>query len=130
MFRKLFPNNGNGSSSKKAILVKNIEDIPGIYAEKINEVILTEELHKAVSFMGGDFNIDLSPDEKNYTCSYVLYFQDKNAQTYEAESEKQAFDIERLSEEAKNDLLSQKNIKFEIPELSKEIRLQYKVVKK
>ena len=106
-----------------------INDIVKIYSDKINETALNEEIGSATIFVGGEFSIDYV-DEKSYTCSYKLFFQDKNAETYEIKAGSKPLDIQRLKKEALQELTEQKNIKFDIPELTEEVRGTYKVVRK
>ena len=120
------PSRTNDSSR---VIIHKLEEIPAkYYSDKVNEIILTEELRKASTFLSGDFIIDYV-DEKSYTCSYMLYFQDKSNETYKVGAKSKPLDIMRLSAEARNDLEKNNPVKFEIPEPSEEIRKNYKLVK-
>ena len=124
-------NEAPSSTSAKTIkrsFVK-INDIPQIYSERINEIVLNEEISKPSIFIGGEFNIDYT-DEKSYKCSYVLYFQDKSGESYEIKAGSKPLDITRLEPESAKELESQKTIKFDIPEMSEEVRGNYKVTRK
>lgn len=111
-------------------IIRKIEDIPAIhYGNKLTEIILNEEFYKAAIFLSGDFIVDYV-DEKAYTCSYVLYFQNKKDETYKVAAKSKLLDITRLSSEAQKDLETNKSVKFEVPEPSKEVRKSYKLVKK
>ena len=106
-----------------------IDDIVKIYSDKINETALNEELTGATIFVGGEFSIDYD-DERSYICSYVLYFKDKTGETYSVKAGSKPLDIQRLKLEALKELTEQKNIKFDIPELTEEVRNTYKIVRK
>lgn len=106
-----------------------IDDIVKIYSDKINEIALNEEINSATIFVGGEFSIDYV-DERSYTCSYNLFFQDKNGETYEVKAGSKPLDIQRLKTDAAKELTEQKTIKFDIPELTEEIRGTYKVIRK
>lgn len=115
-------------SARKYFYVK-IEDIVKIYSDKINDTALNEELIGATIFVGGEFSIDYV-DERSYTCSYNLFFQDKNGETYSVKAGSKPLDIQRLKTEAAKELTEQKNIKFEIPELTEAVRKSYKIIRK
>lgn len=111
------------------VIIRKLEEIPSLYyADKLNEIILTQELQKAAIFLNGDFSIDYV-DEKSYTCSYELYFQERNDDTYKIAAKSKPLDIMRLSEEARSDLTANKSIKFEVPSPSEDVRKNYKLVK-
>ena len=106
----------SSSTSTSRVIIRKIEDIPSIhYSDKITEIILNESLYKASIFLNGDFSVDYV-DDKSYTCSYVLYFQDKKNETYKMAAKSKLLDITRLSAEARKDLETHKSIKFEIPD--------------
>ena len=111
------------------VIIHKIEEIPTkYYSDKVNEIILTEELRKAAIFLSGDFIIDYV-DEKSYTCSYMLYFQDKSDETYKIAAKSKPLDIARLGSEARKDLETNKSIKFEVPTPNEDVRKNYKLVK-
>lgn len=132
-FSALSKNENSSSSSATPVAPKmasvTIDDIIKIYSDKVNETALNEELSRATIFVGGDFNIDYV-DEKSYTCSYTLFFQNKSGETYEIKAGSKPLDISRLVEEARQELTNRKSIKFDIPEMSEEVRGTYKVVRK
>ena len=74
------------------------------YSGRFTEIILN-----------GDSSVDYV-DEKIYTCSYVLYFQDKNDETCKIAAKSKPPDITRLSAEAWKDLETNKSVKFEVPD--------------
>ena len=120
----------SSSTSSSRVIIRKIEDIPSVhYSDKITEIILNESLYKASIFLNGDFSVDYV-DDKSYTCSYVLYFQDKKDETYKVAAKSKPLDITRLSEEARKDLETHKSIKFEIPDPPEETRKNYKLVKR
>ena len=120
----------SSSTSSSRVIIRKIEDIPLVhYSNKITEIILNESLYKASIFLNGDFSVDYV-DDKSYTCSYVLYFQDKKDETYKVAAKSKPLDITRLSEEARKDLETHKSIKFEIPDPPEETRKNYKLVKR
>ena len=111
------------------VIIRKLEEIPSLYyADKLNEIILTQELQKAAMFLNGDFSIDYV-DEKSYTCSYELYFQERNDDTYKIAAKSKPLDIMRLSEEACKDLTTNKSIKFAVPYPPEDVRKKYKLVK-
>ena len=120
----------SSSTNTSRVIIHKIEDIPSIhYSNKITEIILNESLYKASIFLNGDFSVDYV-DDKSYTCSYVLYFQDKKDETYKVAAKSKPLDITRLSTEARKDLEIHKSIKFEIPDPPEETRKNYKLVKR
>lgn len=120
----------SSSTSTSRVIIRKIEDIPSVhYSDKITEIILNESLYKASIFLNGDFSVDYV-DDKSYTCSYVLYFQDKKDETYKVAAKSKQLDITRLSAEARKDLETHKSIKFEIPDPPEETRKNYKLVKR
>lgn len=120
----------SSSTSTSRVIIRKIEDIPSVhYSDKITEIILNESLYKASIFLNGDFSVDYV-DDKSYTCSYVLYFQDKKDETYKVAAKSKPMDITRLSAEARKDLETHKSIKFEIPDPPEETRKNYKLVKR
>ena len=125
--KKSEENSGKGESSR--VIIRKLEEIPAVhYADKINEIILNEGLRKASIFLNGDFSIDYV-DEKSYTCSYILYFQDKADETYKIAAKSKPLDFARLSAEARKDLETNKSVKFEVPDPPEEVRKNYKLVK-
>ena len=120
----------SSANNPSRAIIKKIENIPSnYYSDKLNETILNQELQKAAIFINGDFIIDYI-DDKTYTCSYVLYFQDRSDEAFKISAKSKPLDITRLSDEAKKDLETSKSIKFEIPEPSEEVRKNYKLVKR
>ena len=120
----------SSSTSTSRVIIRKIEDIPSVhYSDKITEIILNESLYKASIFLNGDFSVDYV-DDKSYTCSYILYFQDKKDETYKVAAKSKPLDITRLSAEARKDLETNKSIKFEIPDPPEETRKNYKLVKR
>lgn len=120
----------SSSASTSRVIIRKIEDIPSVhYSDKITEIILSESLYKASIFLNGDFSVDYV-DDKSYTCSYILYFQDKKDETYKIAAKSKPLDITRLSAEARKDLETNKSIKFEIPDPPEETRKNYKLVKR
>lgn len=118
-----------GANSSSQVIIRKIEEIPSVfYADKLTEIILTQELYKSAVFLNGDFIVEYV-DEKSYTCSYVLYFQEQNDETYKIAAKSKPLDVKRLSEEARNDLATNKTIKFEVPNPDENARKKYKLVK-
>ncbi len=116
------------TSNYSRVIIKKIEDIAEHYKDSVDEIILKEEFYKKASFLSGNFIVEYV-DDKNYTCAYILYFQDKNGDSYKMETKSNLLDITRLSEDVQNNLNEQKTIKFDIPEPSEEFRKKYKLVK-
>ena len=111
------------------VIIRKIEEIPANhYADKLTEIILNQELYKSAIFLNGDFIVDYV-DEKSYTCSYVLYFQERNDETYKIAAKSKPLNIKRLSAEARKDLETNKSVKFEVPHPDENDRKKYKLVK-
>lgn len=121
-------NDSKNELERAGVFIKKLDEIPEIFAEKINEIILKEEFYKIASFAGGEFIIEYI-DDKSYSLCYHLYFQDQKDATYEVNSKKQQNNMSRLSDEAQKDLKRQKTVKYDIPEPSEEFRKKYKLVK-
>ena len=125
---KINEDKNTDAPATKSVFVKSIDEITEVFADKINEIILKEEFYKATIFLGGDFFVEYV-DEKAYTHYCKLYFQKRDDSTYNLETKKQRVDMERLAPEARKELENKKQVKFEIPEPSEEIRKKYELVK-
>lgn len=99
----------------------NIDEFPQIFSETMNKIILDRESKTDEKYIGGNFNITYV-DEKSYRCSFELYFEDKQGKINSYSAESAPVDIAKLTQEAITELQSEKKIKFEIPEPSREAR--------
>ena len=94
------------------------------YGEKLDKIILDEERDKKCSYISGEFKIS-ALDEKNYQCSYALYFEDANESIHTSEAKTKPLEMKFLTEDFKQSLNREKVLKFEIEEPSTEIRAKY-----
>ena len=98
-----------------------LEDLQRVYTKTIDEVIMREEDKSNSEYIGGEFNLDCV-SEKGYTVGYRLFFRNEEKKIFELAAKSRELDISKLSSEVREQLKTDKNIKFEIPEPSASIR--------
>ena len=101
-----------------------LEDLNRVYTKTVDKVILTEEDKGTGKYVGGEFNLDYV-SEKSYTVGYKLFFQNEQKKIFELEAKSRELDISKLSQKVRDQLKTEKNIKFEIPEPSQSARDKY-----
>lgn len=111
------------------MLKVNLEDIQRVYGETIYKAILDEENKDGIEYIGGELIFECV-DDKNFTCAYSLYFQDQQEKFFKKEAKTGEVPLKSLSPEMRKELQSERILKFEIPEMTEEIRGKYKVVRK
>ena len=99
----------------------SLEDLQRVYTKTVDKVILTEEDKSNTKYVGGEFNLDYV-SEKSYTVGYKLFFQNEQKKIFELEAKSRELDISKLSQKVRDQLKAEKNIKFEIPEPSQNVR--------
>ena len=116
-----------GENLRKAFekLVKvTPEDLQRVYGEEINEAILDEEHANGRKYVGGEFIFE-RVDEKNFVCSFSLYFQDAQKKFLKKSAKTGELSMSPLSPELRDELKAEKVIKFDIPEPDDEARAEY-----
>jgi len=98
-----------------------LEDLQRVYTKTVDEVILREEDKSNSKYVGGEFNLDCV-NERSYTVGYRLFFRNEQKKIFELEARSRELDISRLSLVVREQLKADKNIKFEIPEPSANVR--------
>lgn len=101
-----------------------LEDLQRVYTKTVDAVILKEEDNSNSRYVGGEFNLDYV-GEKSYTVGYKLFFQNEQKKIFALEAKSRELNIAKLSDKVREQLKAEKNIKFEIPEPSKNIRDRY-----
>lgn len=96
----------------------DIEDFPGIFNEKIDKIILDRKAKTDENYVSGIFTVDYV-DEKNYRCSFDLYFEDKEGRINSISANSDLLDISNLTDDAIRGLQVGKSIKFKISEPSR-----------
>ena len=100
------------------------EDFQRVYGKTIDKTILDEEKTSGREYIGGEFIFECV-DDKNFTCSYSLYFQDEQENFFKKEATTGNLSMEPLLPEMRDELTAEKVIKYEIPEPSDEARQAY-----
>ena len=92
----------------------SLEELQGRYDDALQKIILDEEREKNCRYISGEFKI-FAVDEKNYQCSYALYFEDADESYHVLEAQTKLLDLECLTEDFRGEL--QKDVMtFEIAE--------------
>ncbi len=98
-----------------------LEDLQRVYSPKLDKIILDEEDASNRKYIGGEFNLDYVSD-KFYTCGYKFFFQDEQQKIFKVEAKSRELTTSNLSPKVREQLKTDKNIKFEIPEPSETAR--------
>ena len=106
----------------------SLEEINRVYVKPIDNIILTEEDKSGAKFIGGEFIISYV-DDRNYLCSYRLFFQGKEQKIDELSAKSKPFSAAYLSDEARAELKKSKEIKYDIEEPTPEVRSRYEKMK-
>lgn len=92
----------------------NLEELQGRYDDALQKIILDEEREKNCRYISGEFKI-FAVDEKNYQCSYALYFEDADKSYHVLEAQTKPLDLECLTEDFRDEL-KKGDMSFEISE--------------
>ena len=106
------------------LLMINLEDFQRKYGKVIDKIILDEESSSKHKYIGGEFIFDCVDDE-NFTCSYDLYFQDEQENFFKRHAKSGNLPVSSLAPKMREELMTEKAIKFEIPEPDDEARELY-----
>ncbi|MBE6092367.1 MAG: hypothetical protein E7201_04210 [Selenomonas ruminantium] len=112
MAKELFPPN------------MSLDDLRTVYSKPLDMVILETENKTGHIFVGGEFRINYI-DPIYFGCSYELYFQDASKKWIKTSSQSNPIRQKLLSEETRNELLVNKELKFDIDKPSDEIKAWY-----
>lgn len=97
----------------------SLEELQGRYDDALQKIILDEEREKNCRYISGEFKIS-AVDEKNYQCSYALYFEDADESYHVLEAQTKPLDLECLTEDFRGEL--QKGVmSFEIAEPNRNV---------
>ena len=102
----------------------SLEDIQIVYTKTVDKLIFHEEDTSKSKYIGGEFNLDYVSD-KAYTCGYKLFFQDEKKKIYALEAKSKEISMLKLSTSVREQIRTDKNIKFEIPEPDDKARALY-----
>ncbi len=92
-----------------------LDDLQRVYTKTIDKVIFHEEDKSNSRYVGGEFNLDYV-SERAYTCGYKLFFRDEQKKIFALEAKSKELSISKLHSSVREQLKTDKNIKFEIPE--------------
>lgn len=90
----------------------SLEELQGRYDDALKKIILDEERERNCRYISGEFKIS-ALDEKNYQCSYALYFEDADESYHVLEAQTKPLDLNCLTEDFRAELL-QGVMSFEI----------------
>ena len=99
----------------------SLEELQVVYTKNLDKIILQEEQTNSTKFVGGEFCLNYI-DEDHYDCAYKLFFMDKSKKIFEISTKSKPFDSSYLNSTTRDELKSEKTIKFEISEPSREAR--------
>lgn len=102
----------------------SLEDIQIVYTKTVDKLIFHEEDTSKSKYIGGEFNLDYVSD-KAYTCGYKLFFQDEKKKIYTLEAKSKEISMLKLSTSVREQIRTDKNIKFEIQKPDDKARALY-----
>ena len=82
----------------------SLEELQGRYDDALKKIILDEERERNCRYISGEFKIS-ALDEKNYQCSYALYFEDADESYHVLEAQTKPLDLNCLTEDFRAELL-------------------------
>ena len=93
----------------------SLEELQSRYDDALKKIILNEEREKNCRYISGEFKIS-AVDEKNYQCSYALYFEDIDESFHILEAKTVPLDINCLTKDFRDELKREGTLAFEIDE--------------
>lgn len=93
----------------------SLEELQSRYDDALQEIILNEEREKNCRYISGEFKIS-AVDEKNYQCSYALYFENADESFHTLEAKTKLLDLNCLTEDFRDELNREGTMAFEIDE--------------
>lgn len=93
----------------------SLEELQSRYDDALKKIILNEEREKNCRYISGEFKI-FAVDEKNYQCSYALYFEDADESFHTLEAKTKQLDLNCLTEDFRDELKREGTLAFEIDE--------------
>lgn len=91
----------------------SLEELQSSYDDALKKIILKEEREKNCSYISGEFKISVL-DERNYRCSYALYFEDADENFHVPEAQSSPLDLNCLTEDFRDELKREDVLAFEI----------------
>lgn len=91
-----------------------LDELAKVYSDKLDSNIRDEQA-KGLDYVGGTFKISYV-NEKYFTLSFELYFQDKNGEWIKKDAKSKPQKTEYLNEKALKELRSKKEIAYELDE--------------
>ncbi|MBQ9497970.1 MAG: hypothetical protein IJR52_10430 [Selenomonadaceae bacterium] len=91
----------------------SIEELQSRYDDALKKIILKEEREKNCRYISGVFKIS-ALDERNYKCSYALYFEDADENFHVLEAQTAPLDLNCLTEDFRDELKREDVLAFEI----------------
>lgn len=106
------------------LVLVTFEDFQRVCSKMIYKTVLDAEKVGEREYVGGELIFECVDDE-NFTCSYSLYFQDKAENFFKDGAKTGNLPISSLAPKMREELMTEKVIKFEIPEPDDEARELY-----
>ncbi|MBR3722498.1 MAG: hypothetical protein IKN12_06990 [Selenomonadaceae bacterium] len=105
----------NGIASIFDVILKpnmTIEELAGVYSDKLDEIILKEKANN-LQYVGGSLNVNCV-NAAQFEVAYELYFQDKNKEWIKKEAKSKPQNLSYLKPESAAELRQKKKVTFEI----------------
>lgn len=93
----------------------SLAELQSRYDDALQKIIRNEEREKNCRYISGEFKIS-TVGEKNYQCSYTLYFEDADERFHTLEAKTAPLDMNCLTEDFRDELKREVTLTFEIDE--------------
>lgn len=91
----------------------SLEELQSRYDDALKKIILKEEREKNCRYISGVFKISVL-DERNYRCSYALYFEDADENFHVLEAQSSPLDLNCLTKVFRHEIKREGILSFEI----------------
>lgn len=105
------------------------EDFQRVCSPMVYKTILDAESTGEREYVGGEL-VFACVDDKSFTCSYSLYFQDKDEKFFKEAAKTGNLPLSSLASDFREELVTDRILKFKIPEPDEEARAEYELNKK
>ena len=106
------------------LVLVTFEDFQRVCSKMVYKTIFDAEKVGEREYVGGELIFECV-DDKNFTCSYSLYFQDKAENFFKEAAKTGNLPLSSLASDFREELLADKILKFKIPEPDEEAREIY-----
>ncbi len=113
-FRKIFED----------LVLVTLEDFQRVCSRMVYKTIFEAESTGERKYVGGELVFECV-DDKNFTCSYALYFQDSAGNFFKESAKTGNLKLSTLATDFREEIIANKILKFEIPAPDDEARAQY-----